>query len=188
VAYEIPEFEVVEARYSRMALMPRLFAYIDYRSLGVHEPPRARNTELVYNSMTDIGYRGPAISTFFALSDDWMDDVEPFSVLEDMPYGVVGVADGHNRLETFRLLDGERRLRSPIIPVQLVPAHNPWLIHLYDDEKPHPEELRSACGYCVGRLALIDECHMDPERVIENNTTYYAARLDDGASSRIRSA
>lgn len=188
MSYEIPEFEAVAARYSHMAMMPSLFAYIDYRSIGAHELPRPANTEAVYESVVEDGYNGPAISAFFSFSDESLFDVDPNSVLDDIPYGTIGVADGHNRLETFRRLDMEGRLRSPIIPIQLVPAHNPLVVRLSDIEKPHPEELRVACSYCVGRLALVDECHIDPDLIIENNTTYFIAMLNDGTWSRIRSA
>ncbi len=168
--------------------MPRLFAYIDYRSLGVHEPPRPDHTAAVYDSVTERGYSGPAISTFFTFEDEWMDDVEPHSILEDVPYGVIGVADGHNRLETFRKLDDEGRLRSPIIPIQLAPVHNPWMVRFYDNEKPHSEDVGKTCAYCVGRLALIDDCHLDADLMIENNSYSFVARLIDGVWVRIRSA
>lgn len=185
---EFPEFKVIEARHSIMSKLTQLFAYIDYRNIGVHEPPREANTMAVYESVVEKGYEGPAIAAFFSFTDEDMHFLGPDTYLEDIPYGTIGVADGHNRLETFRRLDAEGRLRSPIIPVQIVPAHNPRLVRLFDLANPHSEKFGETCASCLGMLSLIDTCHTERDMLIEDITTCFTGTLTDGVGMRIRCA
>jgi hypothetical protein len=183
-----PEFKIIEARHSIMSQLPRLFAYIDYRSIGTHEPPRENHTKAVYESIIEKGYEGPAIAAFFSFSDEDMHFLEPDSYLEDIPYGTIGVADGHNRLETFRRLDAVGLLRSPIIPVQIVPAHNPRLVRLFDLANPHSEKFDTSCASCLGMLALIDACHVERDMLVDDITACFTGKLTDGVGIRIRCA
>jgi hypothetical protein len=182
---EQPRFDTYVARQSHMAQMPLRIAYIDYRSIGVHELPREANTSAVYDSISDHGYEGPPISAFFSYNDYPLRYIGPNELIE-VSYGVVGVADGHNRLEAFHRLDIEGRLRSPIIPVQLIPAHNPRHVSLFDLANPHPEQIGSMCKKCLGTLSLIDTCHLFRGLIIKDISECFLAKLTDGTDVRVR--
>jgi hypothetical protein len=174
----LAQYKLTESRQSIHSALPRHIAYIDYRVLGVHELPRDINTNKVYYSILDKGYAGPAISAFYAFSDHRLDTTINNSKLH-VPYGIIGVADGHNRLQALHLLDIQGLLRSPYIPVQLIPAHNAELVSRINVTNPHDKPLS---------LAEVESCFADPNRVVSVASSCFMARLTDNSWIRIRDA
>jgi len=151
---------------------------MDYKLIGTHELPRATNTSVVYDSLLQQGYRGPAISVFFPYTDAALAEVESGGLLH-LAYGEVGIADGHNRLEVLRLLDVQGRLASPYIPVQLIPAHDPQLICRMHIDDPSKEPLP---------LTVVESCFAGPLKIIPVINSCFAAKLTDGTWVRVRDA
>lgn len=175
---KLPPYHIVERRQSLRSVLPRKFAYIDYRLIGTHELPRVANTTLVYDSLLQLGYQGPAISVFYAYSDDPLSKIIDGSLLH-IGYGEVGVADGHNRLEALRLLDMQGYLRSPYIPVQLVPAHDAELIYRIHIDDPAKEPLP---------LSVVENCFAEPMNIIPVINSCFTAKITDGSWVRVRDA
>src|SRR5579863_4010618 len=126
---ELLKYVVDDARSSTKSLLPNLFAYIDYRLIGTHEHTRESNTSTVYKAIQENGYNGPALSVFYVGDDDELPNLKLGSLIEG-EYGVVGIADGHNRLEAIRLLDEKGLLISHYIPVQVIPAHDASIVRI----------------------------------------------------------
>lgn len=111
------------ARRSSLATISPKIVYVDYKLIGIHEECKPGWAEVIAAAMQKNGYRGPAISVFQVGSDALYESVSGGEKL-DLSYGDVGVADGHHRLAALVNLRERGLLKEPMIPVQVIPAHD----------------------------------------------------------------
>lgn len=109
-------------RYSD-SLISLKIVYVDFRVIGIHEQCKADRALEEERSMLEAGYHGPAISVFQVGSDEIYKNIKLDQQLS-LEYGEIGVADGHHRLAAITQLSQKGLLKSPVIPVQLIPAHD----------------------------------------------------------------
>jgi hypothetical protein len=155
---------------SLQSLLPKVFAYTDYRTIGTHENARGANTNTVYDAMKEQGYKGPALCVFSAGDDSALQNLKPESIIPAR-YGLVGIADGHNRLEALRLLDEEGLLRSRYVPVQVMPAHDQSVIRISTRDLDDP----------ALQVKDIERHFVVPGSVISTINSYFETKLKDGS-------
>jgi hypothetical protein len=133
--------------------------------------------EAVYRSLVGHGYHGPAVAVFCAGDDRRAQGLVP-DIRVSERYGVIGVADGHHRLGALKLLDERRLLRSPLIVVQLIPAHDTRVVRIN-----HPDPSQTPVD-----IAEVETCFETQANVITPCDSYFEARLQDGSWVKISDA
>jgi hypothetical protein len=111
------------ARRSAEAMVPVRIVYVDYRLIGTHEQVMPQEVDRLERQMLEAGYQFAPLAVFQAGSDRLFTTARDNELLR-VKLGEIGVADGHHRLAALRSLSERGRLREPVVPVQLMPAHD----------------------------------------------------------------
>lgn len=171
-----------QARESSLSLLPPKFIFVPLDSIGVHEKPNNLRTDqliVVLNSLLSNGYRGPAISVLESSNDSIYESLEPnkTKVFDNLRYGQVGIADGHNRLAALRILNSLGLLKLKHFPVQIIPGRKPELVAIRaskEEETPLTVE-------------DIEKCFTDPNETIDpSSTSHFEAAFRDNKWRRVR--
>ncbi len=177
-----PRFTVKNARFSQLSKLPLKFAYILLDLIGTHELANNlsnNQVQSILNSLLKYGYEGPAISAIEREGDVIYDTIltNQVQVLDNISYGQLGIADGHNRLEALKILQAQKILKHQYIPIQIIPGRKPEIVSLRAskiDETPLTIE-------------QIESCFTNPNLTIDpKSTTHFEAAFRDGQWRRVR--
>jgi len=94
----------------------------------------------------------------------------------NVKYGDVGVADGHHRFKSIKLLGERGLLKEVYVPVQLIPAHDTEVVRigtLSQEEQPLS-------------IQEIERCFKEPTKVIPLCTSHFQTKLADGDWQRLQ--
>ncbi|MFO0703792.1 MAG: hypothetical protein U0525_03645 [Patescibacteria group bacterium] len=175
-------FEVLSARYSNQALLPAKYIHVPLSSVGVHEKPNNLRGDQMVSVMISIiakGFLGPAISVMQFGSDDIYSETKSLdrSIIKDIKFGEIGIADGHNRLAALNVLQELGLFSSKYFPVQIIPGRKPDLVDIRvsrDGETPL-------------KISDIEKCFKDRNITINpNSTSHFETFFADGNWRRIR--
>lgn len=177
------QYRIVPARLSNKSLLPPKFIVVDIYKIGTHEQANNLHKDQmldVLRSFIAHGYRGPAMSVIEKGKDDIYESVKPntFETYE-LDYGQIGIADGHNRLESLKVLDRLGLLKDKYIPVQIIPGRKPEVAAiktLNDTDVPWT-------------IKEIEACFTDKNKTLElDNTSHFEAAFSDHRWRRVREA
>jgi hypothetical protein len=174
-----PNVEIVRSIVGA-AILPIRIAFINARELGTHENTDDAKLNAVDESIRKNGYSGPAITVFECgndiIYDTLVDGINRVDISSGK-YGTFGIADGHNRLATLLSLIDQHVLKTSLIPVQIIPAHDSSMIRVgvsSEDEQPLT-------------VAEIEGCFTSKSLIIPaNSTAHFQALLSDGSWKRLK--
>ncbi|MBI4004683.1 hypothetical protein HY358_00940 [Candidatus Roizmanbacteria bacterium] len=175
------QYKIIRARFSDMCLLVPKFIVVDVYIIGTHEKANNLHKDQmldVVRSLIAFGYRGPALSVFEKGKDDIYESVEQNTFEKYEPkYGQIGIADGHNRLESLKLLDCLGLLRDKFIPVQIIPGRKPELVTIKTSNKAD----------IPWTIEEIESCFTDENKAFElTNTSHFEAAFSDNVWRRVR--
>lgn len=131
------------------------------------------------SSLLSNGYRGPAISVLESGNDSIYESLEQnkTKVFDNLRYGQVGIADGHNRLAALRILESLGLLKLKHFPVQIIPGRKPNLVAIRVSKE----------GETPLTIEDIEKCFTDPNEIIDpDSTSHFEAAFLDNKWRRVR--
>ncbi len=166
------------ARHGNMSTLPTKIIFVDEKYIGTHEGIRGHNLLLVLKSILRRGYSGPPIAVIEHGRDHiyQSDKIAPFSYVELIKHGQVGVADGHHRITALRILSSLSLLNLSIIPVQIIPARDSSVVKIAVNKQKEN----------IITLADIEKCFPVPEKIMLPSTTTFKVKLSTDEWVRLR--